>query len=203
MSYTRSLVDGVIKAKHKKWISGNVIELGENNYYPATVEKYIKASDPSYHTCRSAQELWIGAGAASYIVHNDFESLPPIQYDVVVNQAWLEDELDVAETLRKTHQALKVGGFLFTNLPLGLTVAHNNFSPNFWQTFCKLNGYEVRFCQVSDENANWPILIPMGHRYTWTKLKDVLYKFRETWSLRITLVLQKKKDEELIFRRPV
>ena len=198
MSYTRSFCDGIIKAKEKKWVKGNIIELGDNSYYPPQVEPYLKSIDPSIVTCKSAQQLWTHAGGKSYIVHSEGE-LPPLQYDVVINQGWLEEKFDVCEVLRQTHKLTKVGGFVFTNVPIGLAVTKHSFTVNFWQQFCEKNDYEIRFCQVSDENANWPVLIPMGSPYTFTKLRDVLYKFRETWTLRITIVMQKKNDNELIF----
>lgn len=197
MSYTRSFCEGIIKSKQKGWIKGNVIELGNNKFHTAQIEPYLKAIDPSIMTCKGAQQLWLQAGAQSYVVVEDEADVPDIKYDVVVNQAWLEERFDVCEVLRKTHSTLKVGGFMFTNLPIGLSVGYHSYTLNFWQKFCKDNNYEVRYCQVSDEMGNYPILVSMASPYTFTKLKDVLYKFRETWNLRMTIVIQKKDDNEL------
>lgn len=198
MSYTRSFCEGIVKAKQKKWISGNVVELGRNNFHTKVVEKYVKAQDPSFLVCRSAQELWLGCGASSYVVITD-DKLPDFQYDVVINQTPLEEMMDTCEALRRSHALLKVGGFMFTNLPIGISVGMHSFTLNFWQTFAEQNNYEIRYCQVSDENANFPKLIPMGTKFSYTSLRDVLYKYRETWTLRMTLVLQKKTDNPLVF----
>lgn len=199
MAYTRSFCDGIIKAKQKNWVKGNVAELGKNSFFVKQIEPYVKAADPSIMTCKSAQELWTHVGAQSYIVI-DSDELPPLKYDVIINQGWLEERFDVCDVLRKSHDLLKVGGFMFTNLPIGLSVGYHSYTVNFWQKFCKDNNYEIRYCQVSDENANYPILIPMGHQFTFTKLRDTLYKFRETWTLRITLVMQKKDENDLILK---
>lgn len=197
MSYTRSYVTTILRAQSKGQVKGNVLELGENNFHRNMIERFVKASQPSFLTCGSAMELWTGAGAKSYFAHEDInEELPTQMYDIVSPSGWLENEIDIGKALKLADSKVKVSGFIFLDLPIGVSVSQHSYTPNFWIKWCKDNNYLVRYCVVSDDNSNFAVEIGMNTPYTWSQLKRTLHKFRETYQLRLSMYIQKAKEEE-------
>ena len=191
--YTRMMADSVQHCTEKKWIRGNVCELGQNGWNQSLLP-YLKSRNAKITYCKSAQDLWIQSGAASYIQHVDWSTMPPIQYDWVVNQVWLEEQMDLTAALKKTHELIKPGGYFFTNVPIGISCVQHVFTPNFWIRFAEANSYDIRYCAVGDEQSNAIRPIPMSVPFTHSRLQDELYKYRETWTLRLSIVMQKKVE---------
>lgn len=195
--YTRMMADSIQHCAEKKWVRGNVCELGQNGWNNSLLP-FLKSRNAKIAYCKSAQDLWIQSGAASYIQHIDWSTMPPIQFDWVVNQVWLEEQMDLTAALKKTHELVKPGGYFFTNVPIGISCVNHVFTPNFWIRFAEANSYDIRYCAVGDEQSNAIRPIPMSMGFTHTRLQDELYKYRETWTLRLSIVMQKKVEQAFV-----
>lgn len=188
--YTRFFVKQIVHAS-KKGLGSTVCELGMNSWDPR-INKWVKSINPEYHLSETPKEFFKQYGSEL----RQFQSNPKGTFQTVIAKDILENTWDAVKVLGDVHNITKVGGTIILNLPIGIHHHMSTLSITGVIHIAEQNQYDISYLAISTNDGGYIEKINSGADMNTTKLKDILYKFRETADLRLAVTYKKTIDQE-------
>lgn len=192
--YTESQVEALIWAYNKGILGTSVMEYGINEW-DSKLNGY----------CKSRVDRFILSENLTMFYKNlevsDFRQFPrkpkkKLQFDTVIAKDFVDSSFDLRAMFANVHDCTKEGGLIVVNSPIGVSSAMVSMTPNTVAHLVRKNGYEVPYFRVETESRTFSVQLNSSKHYSTRELQGALYKFRETFNLRISVIFKKMNDEE-------
>ncbi len=188
--YTRFFLEQILHAFERNLVAKQVCELGKNSW-DTKLNGMLKAKD-SINLCETPQEFFKQKGC----VLKQYNRTPPENQSTVLAKDVFENSLDILPAFEQLHDITSPDGTMIMNLPIGITSHIGTISIGALIHIAQVNHYDVPFLAISNENGDVIEKINTNNVYSTSKLKELLYKFRETIDLRIAATFIKTSDKE-------
>lgn len=137
-------------------------------------------------TAMSYTSFDIFTGPKTEIFDLNVESLPDRQcgrFDVVLNFGTTEHVINQLNALRVIHDATRVGGFMFHQVPSTGCIDHGYFvySPKLFHDVAEANGYEVLDLWFSGPQTSHTVFETVHYRSDMLRNPERPYNDVETW----------------------
>ncbi len=183
--------------KRKLFQDATIYEPGTPKYAPQMIQ-YIKSHMPKVIAAPSPKELYKELGCKSYQTGDQWEKMDR-KYDFVISMNSFEGELDPWGHFKFLWERTRTGGNLLLDLPASVSNEPNSFSPNWVSYIRRYNNIDVPYMRLSDRTGQFCTIPDSTEIYDVRKLNhDLLFKYKETLQLRLTVCFKKNESEELV-----
>ncbi len=182
--------------KRKMFEGATIYEPGTPKYAPQMIQ-YIKSHIPRVVAAPSPKELYKELKCKSFHCGDQWEKMDR-KYDVVVSTDSFDGELDPWGHFKFLWERTRTGGNIILDLPASASSDPMCFSPNWVSYIRRYNNIDVPYMRFSDKTGQFCTIPDSNQIYNTRALnEDILFKFRETLQLRLTVVFKKNESEEL------
>lgn len=188
--YTKFFLEQILHAFEKNLVASQVCELGSNSW-DTRLNGMLKAKD-SITVCETPQEFFKQKGSTL----KQYNRTPPLGQKTVLAKDVFENSIDILPAFNQLHHITAPNGVIIMNLPIGITCHVGSISIGALIHIAQVNHYEVPFFAISNENGDVIEKINTNSVYNTSKLKELLYKFRETIDLRLAATFIKTSEED-------
>lgn len=160
---------------------------------------YFKSYFPNLPPVRDCEDLWKELGCKSY--NNESTNTDKRKkYDLIVSTNSFDDLGDPFSHLQDMWSQLKVDGAIILDLPASQSSCTVSFGVNFIYMLRRFNNIDIPYCKLSDKTGQFGVSPDVSNYYTTSKINDqLLFKFKDTKQLRLTVTLKRKEGKELRF----
>jgi hypothetical protein len=192
--YTESLCEALIWARNKELLGDNVIELGGNEWH-GKLNGYCKSRVKNWMISESLTMLYRNLGVSDF---KQFPRKPKLktQFDTVVAKDFVDSGFDIPNLFREVHDLTKPGGCMIINSAVGISSAMVSMTPNAVAFLAKKNAYDIPMYRIETPTRTFSVQFNSGNLYNTAELRDLLYKFRETHNLRLSVCIKKTSNDE-------
>lgn len=192
--YTESVCEALIWAHGKELLGDSVVEIG-NQEWQTKLNGY----------CRSRMKEWVLSENLTMVYKNlgvaDFKQFPrkpknKLQFDTVVSTDFVDSGFDVGGLFKEVHDSTKLGGCMIFNVGVGLSSAMCSLTPNSVAYLCKKNGYDVPYFRIETASRTFSVQLDSRKLFNTGELREQLYKFRETFNLRMSVIFKKTSNDD-------
>ena len=192
--YTESQVESLIWAYNKEILGTQVMEFGINEWDPK-LNGYCKSRVDRFILSENLTTFY------KNLEVSDFRQFPrkpkkKLQFDTVIAKDFVDSGFDLRGLFAEVHDSTKEGGLIYVNSPIGVSSAMVSFTPNAVAHLVSKNNYEVPYFRVETETRTFSVQLNSSKHYNTRELQGALYKFRETFNLRLSVIFKKVNDEE-------
>lgn len=169
---------------------------GQSKMAPGMIQ-YMKNQMPNVGLANTPKQMFINLGAKSYNDGKQWEKMNR-KYDLVVSADSFNAELDTWGHFKFLWERTRTGGYIVIDAAASVSSDPCSFSPN-WVTYIRrYNNVDVPYLRISDKTGQYCVSADSEIMYTTRRLnEEILYKFKETQQLRLSVVIKKNESEEL------
>ena len=189
--YTNIFLKQILHAYSKNLVAKNVCELGKNSWHP-NLNKILKANVSHLTVSETPQEFFKQMGSKL----TQYQRTPPPNQNTVIAKDVFENSIDIIPAFKQLHDLTATNGVMIMNCPIGVTSHVGSISVMGLINIANKNDYGVSYLAIGNEHGDCIEKINTAQIYSTTKLKELLYKFRETIDLRISATFVKTSDKE-------
>ena len=192
--YTESLCEAILFARGKEILGNQVMEFGVSEWNGA-LNGYCKARHKGWVIADNMQAVYRNLGVGDY---RQFPRKPAkkLQFDTVVAKDFIDSGFHMGDLMKEVHDCTKKDGIMILNCGVGLSSAMIAMTPNAVSHLAEKNGYEVPFYRIETESRTFSVQLNSKRLYDTRELRDSLYKFRETFNLRLSVIFKKTSDDD-------
>ena len=194
--YTESVCEMLAFAEEKEFLAkGRVIEVGQSQW-KTSLNRYMKARSPGFMLAQSSTELFSRLNVGDYTAYpSDKDISVDTTSPVVCAFSYIDSKIDVVSAWTKIHDLTEKDGYMIISAPLGLTSRPSSVTVNQVISIARSNDYDVPYLVIGTGKCEFRVKVDSTEKFGQTKLRELLYKFRETTDLYVSVILKKKHDE--------
>jgi len=195
--YNFTAIQCLAWAQNRKMIEGaTIFEPGTPKYAPQMIQ-YIKSHMPQVVAAPSPKDLYKELKCKSFQWGDQWEKMNR-RYDLVISCNSFDQELDPFGHFKFLWERTRTGGNIILDLPASCSSDPFGFSPNFVSYIRRYNNIDVPYMRLSDKTGQFCTIPDSNKIYSTRELnEDILFKFKETLQLRLTVCFKKNESEEL------
>lgn len=196
--YNFTAIQTLAWANQRGLIKGNTLyEPGTPKFAPQMIQ-YIKSQIPKVVAAPNPKELYAELGAKSFQTGDAWEKMER-KYDTVISFSSFDDILDPWGHFKFLWDRTRTGGYMIMDLPASCSSNPTSFSPNWVSYIRRYNNIDVPYMRLSDKTGQFSTIPDSSEIYSTRLLNDdILFKFKETLQLRLSVVFKKNESEELV-----
>jgi hypothetical protein len=121
------------------------------------------------------------------------------KYDAVLSGQFIEATLSFRERFEQIHNETKQDGYIVIDLPLSVNGGWFAYQPNLFIELAKQNNYSITYFKAMDHAGQFPIVIDSSKQLTSTAIKEYLYKYNDTTTMRLNITMKKTNTDPFTF----
>jgi hypothetical protein len=194
--YTELVCEMLAFAEEKEFLAkGRVIEVGQSQW-KTSLNRYMKARVPGFMLAQSSTEMFSRLNVDDYTAYpSDKDISANTTSPVVCAFSYIDSKIDVISAWTKIHDLTETNGYMIIAAPISTTARVSSVTVNQVVSIARSNKYDVPYLVIGTSKCEFRTKIDSTEKFGLTKLREILYKFRETTDLHISVILKKKHDE--------